>query len=83
MWDEAGDHDWTEEEDWPDENGESFTISCPECGFELHEEVEMCSNCGYFLEDGSSHPLSGRPAWFVVLGILGVLATLAALLQLF
>lgn len=80
MWD--GEDDWPEEEEsWADE---SFTVACPECGYEMHEEAEMCPSCGCFPDEAlRDHPLMGKPGWFVILGILGVLATLTALLRLF
>ncbi len=67
--DEAGDFD----ADW-----ESNTVRCPECGYPVYEEAEMCPRCGYFLED-AAHPLTGKPSWFLILGLLGIVATILAL----
>lgn len=78
MWDETDD-DEPFEEDWPEAEEDSPTVPCPECGGEVYEESEHCPQCGYFLESSSSHPLSGKPGWFVILGLLGLLATLIAL----
>jgi len=84
MWDEPDEEDWSADENGFDEDAEDSTVTCPECGGEMHHDAEMCRHCGYFLEDAShNHPLVGKPGWFVILGILGVLATLAALLRLF
>jgi hypothetical protein len=79
MWDDSEDDSWSDEEDWPESDEESISISCPECGGEVHEEADACPHCGYFLEETRDHPMLGKPWWFVVLGILGILATIFAL----
>jgi hypothetical protein len=76
MWDEA-DEDWSGDDDWSDEA--SPTIPCPECGADVYEESEHCPACGHFLLPDSSHPWLAKPAWFVILGLVGILATLIAL----
>ncbi len=75
MWDDEE----SDEEDWSLADEESPTIFCPECGGEVYEESDHCPACGYFLESAPAHPLMGKPGWFVILGLLGVLATLIAL----
>ena len=71
--------DWFDEEDASDSDGESSTISCPECGFPVYDEAEICPRCGCFLDEAAAHPLTGKPHWFLILGFLGLLATLLAL----
>ncbi len=80
MWDDSEHDSWSEEDDWP-EPEESPTISCPKCGGEVYEEADLCPHCGDFLEpdDSSASPMAGKPLWFVILGLLGIAATLAAL----
>lgn len=77
--DANGDPSWDEEADWPDSDVESDTVRCPECGAEIYEDVELCPRCGFYVEGASDHSLADRPRWFVVLGVLGILATLLVL----
>jgi hypothetical protein len=70
---------WSDEEDWSETEGETNSIPCPECGGEVYEEADACPHCGYFLEDAAVDPMLGKPWWFVVLGILGIIATVFAL----
>ncbi len=76
---------WFDEEDAGDFDAdwESQTISCPECGFPVYDDAEMCPRCGHFIEEADLHPLAGKPPWFLILGLLGVLATIIALSGLF
>jgi hypothetical protein len=78
MWDETDD-DGSDEEDWSLADEDSPTVLCPECGGEVYEESDHCPECGHFLESLPAHPLLGKPGWFVILGLLGILATLIAL----
>lgn len=74
---------WDGEEDdpgdWPDDDSdESDVVECPKCGTEVYEDAERCPACGEWIEH-STHPFSGRPWWFVGLGLVGVAAVVAAL----
>lgn len=74
--DELPDDAYLGDGDWDDDEAE--LIDCPACGAEIYEEAEQCPVCGeYVLPD--NHVWSGRPAWWVVLGVLGLLATMAML----
>lgn len=53
-------------------------IPCPECGAEVYEEAEQCPECGCYIIAQTS-PFAGRPVWWAVLGILGILMTIVAL----
>lgn len=64
------DDDYYDEAD-DDDNLE--TEPCPNCGREIYEDAEQCPYCGEYIIR-SSNPLSGRPTWWIVLGILGLLA---------
>lgn len=70
---------WDDEQDWPDSEPENCAIPCPECGYEIYEDAELCPLCGYFIEDSSSNALADRPGWFVILGLCGILVTILAL----
>ncbi len=67
-----------EYDSWSDDV-DSSTISCPECSAEIYDDVELCPHCGFYLEDAPSRPLNEMPRWFLVLGLLGVLAVILAL----
>lgn len=64
----------------PYDDGEAELIPCPECGADIYEEAEQCTVCGWYVIHSAS-PLAGRPTWFVVIGVLGVLAVILSLLN--
>ena len=66
-----------DEDDWDDDESTSV-IPCSNCGAEVYEEADCCPSCGEFLIDGS-RPLDQKPAWFVVLGLLGIVAVVLLL----
>jgi hypothetical protein len=72
--------DWEDPEPDPDESDESETLPCPACGEPVYEDAEQCPHCGTYVTHGTSL-LSGRPTWFVVLAVLGVVALIVALLR--
>jgi hypothetical protein len=62
-----------------DDDDESLElVSCPECGADIYEEAEQCPVCGSYVIH-QSNPWTGKPTWWVVLGFLGIVATLVAL----
>lgn len=67
-------------DDWPDEDDddESAVVTCPNCHAEVYEDAEQCPACGEWIT-GSTHPFSGRPLWFIAIGVAGLAATIAAL----
>lgn len=65
------------EADW-DEEGEEFEPPvrvCPECGAEVFGDLDMCPSCGHWLE-AAPRPLDGKPTWYLLLGLLGVIAVI-------
>ncbi len=46
------------------------TRPCPECGAELHDDVELCWKCGHALQAPS-----GKPPWWIIAG--GIAAIIA------
>lgn len=65
------------DEEW-DEDEATSTIPCANCGAEVYEEADSCPVCGEFLIDGA-RPLDKKPAWFVALGLLGIIAVVVLL----
>ncbi len=72
-------------EDWeypdPDEadDSESNTVPCSACGEEVFEDGVQCPHCGEYLSAPGSSAWRGRPVWFVVLAVLGIVAVIYAL----
>lgn len=73
-------HDRDEyDEDYPDdEDDEENTIECPECGAEIFDDIDVCPVCGHAIIH-STNPWQGKSAWWIVLGLLGIIATIWAL----
>ena len=74
---------WDEEEDWEptdygDESDATELLPCPHCGAPVYEESQRCPACGDYIVF-ESNPFFGRPAWWIILGMLGVIAVIAAL----
>jgi hypothetical protein len=72
-------------EDWeyPDEDHGDVadatpTQSCPMCGVDIYEDAVQCPLCGQYLTRTSS-AWNGRPGWWVLLGLLGILAVVLTL----
>lgn len=65
--------------DWPaDDDEASLTIPCPTCREEIYEEAEQCPYCGNYVVRTST-AWEGRPPWWILLGALGIVATIIAL----
>jgi len=74
--DEWEDDEVSDEHDFDDDFSE--TLPCPECGAEVYEDVEQCPVCGSYITR-TTRVFSGRPGWWIVLGLLGILAAILAL----
>jgi len=63
----------------PDEDDDAQdTVPCPNCGADVYEDAPACPVCGhYFTAEGS--PWSGKPGWWILLGLLGVAAAIVVL----
>ena len=77
--DEAGDE--LRDDEYPDDESDddaTATAVCPHCGATVYEDAEYCPVCdNYITPDANTS--SGRPLWWILLGLAGVVATLAAL----
>ncbi len=69
---------------WDDDSGDwdadtdddlSETVPCPQCGAEIYEDAVRCPACGTYVTHTTS-PWAGRPIWWIVLALLGILATI-------
>lgn len=61
-----------------DSYDEAETIVCSECGTDVYEDSPLCPVCGHAMSRSRS-PLAGRPNWYVIFGIIGVLVTIYVL----
>ncbi len=78
--DEWADDEWADDE-WPDDaddDAETAVVTCPSCGAEIYEEAVSCPVCGDYVTH-SPAVWEGKPLWWVVLGVIGTVAVIAAL----
>lgn len=79
-WDESSDS--FDDREYPDEadldDGSADTIVCPHCGADVYEDADQCPECGMFLL-ADTRVWSSRSLWWIVLGLLGVVAAILAL----
>lgn len=75
--DEFGDQDFDDEDEYGDDTSE--TVPCPECGVEIYEESKQCPVCGAYITFGHS-VWHGKPAWWILLGLLGIVTVVLLLL---
>ena len=77
--DENFDDDFDE---YPDDHSDDSTetVPCPECGAQVYEDAPQCPRCGNYITH-DTRVWTGRPLWWIILGILGVLATILVLIR--
>jgi hypothetical protein len=75
--DDENDFDDPSADAWDDELSE--TVPCPACGAEVYEDADQCPACGEYIT-ADTRIWSGKPTWWIILGVLGILAVMAALL---
>ena len=71
-----GEHEYPDPPD--DESDELDTLPCPACGEPVYEELSQCPHCGEYVT-ADTRALAGMPIAWVLLGVVGILATLWAL----
>lgn len=54
------------------------TVPCSHCGAEVYEDAVRCPVCGNYVTH-DTNVWSGRPGWWILLGLLGILAAILAL----
>jgi len=84
-----GDDTWFEEtgDEFPDDDYDyddelTDTLPCPRCGAEVYQDAPQCPACGSYITH-TTNVWSSRPAWWVVLGLLGTLAVILTLAGVF
>ena len=78
--DEDSDPEWDDDEDYgPDD--QSTTTDCIQCGCEIYDDATRCPLCGeYQVGDRTHSAWEGRPFWWKLGGLLGILAVLFGML---
>ena len=75
--DELNDWEYPDEDDGDDL---SETRPCRYCGADVYEDAEQCPVCGQYLPADARNLWTGRSAWWILLGLLGMGALLWVLL---
>jgi hypothetical protein len=74
--------DWESDfdgDDWPGEDDEeTLVVSCPSCGADVYEDAEQCPVCGDYIVHAAG-VWSGKPVWWILLGLVGVVAVIVVL----
>ncbi|MEZ6046688.1 MAG: hypothetical protein R3C11_14155 [Planctomycetaceae bacterium] len=72
-----------EDEDYPvdADDSEELEMACPDCGRMIHDDIDVCPYCGYFiLESDRTYPSMLNSPWFRWIGLLGIILLLIALI---
>ena len=79
-WDDApddlDDREYPDADSWEDDSTD--TRACPACGTDVYEDADQCPVCGEFLTP-DTRLWSDKPTWWIILGILGIVTLIAAL----
>lgn len=74
--------DELDEDEFPDDEDSdddlSLTVPCPECGAEIYEDAVRCPICGSYVTHRTTVWSGGR-GWWILLGLVGVLAAILVL----
>lgn len=68
-----------DEREFPDspdsDDDEAELMPCPKCGVDVYEDAPQCPLCGEYIVRSTS-PWSGRPWWWIAVGLAGIMAIL-------
>jgi len=65
------------DEDELDEDGDD-TMPCPNCGAEIYDDAVQCPVCGEYVTSHAGQ-WSGRPTWWILLALAGIVAVIVVL----
>ena len=71
---DLNEHEFPEEDD---DDGDY--IPCPSCSELIYDDAPQCNYCGEYVTHSSS-PFSGRPNWWIAIGVLGIVSVLFLLI---
>ena len=69
------DWEFPDPDEFDDDDG-TRTITCADCGAEVYEDAPQCPICGEYISSSSGSLWQGRPGWWIVLGLLGIIAVI-------
>ena len=79
MYDDYDDeYDDEYDQPWDDDSPEE-TVPCSHCGEDVYEDAVQCPACGSYITRSSSSVYEGKPIWWILLGVIGTVATILAL----
>ena len=73
--------DWDDDfdgEEFDEEDDETLVVSCPKCGADVYEDAEQCPVCGDYIVY-ETRVWSGKPLWWILLGLIGIVAVVVIL----
>jgi hypothetical protein len=75
-WDDAEDPEGDDDHDVP----EAHVAPCPHCHEDVYDDAEQCPSCGEYIVHSRS-AWHGRPTWWVLGGLLGIIAVIWLLMR--
>jgi len=69
--DDLADYEYPDEDD----SDEKDFVTCPVCGRDVYEELQQCPHCEHYIVHDTSI-WSGRPTWWILLAVLGIISVL-------
>ncbi|MEM9701051.1 MAG: zinc ribbon domain-containing protein [Planctomycetota bacterium] len=78
-WDDSDEYDPYDEEQY-DEDDSAVELPCPSCGQPVYEDADVCPHCGDYITPGRGPASRNLPRWVFVLGAIGVVGTILALI---
>jgi hypothetical protein len=69
------DDDSDNDDSWDEAADEDQSTECPDCGAAIYDDAIRCPHCGSYVTH-STHAFSGRPWWWIALGVTGIVAAL-------
>lgn len=71
------DHEFPDEDEFDADLSE--TVPCAQCGAEIYGDAVRCPACGAYVTH-DTNPWSWRPSWWIILGVVGTVAVILAVL---
>lgn len=71
------DNDQFDDDDCDSDDSPADTIRCNNCGTSIYEDSVRCPHCGWYVTADTSI-WSGRPGWWILLGLAGIVAAIVA-----